>query len=170
MKFSFKKMGAPLSAALIVALSFAGFMGVKNLCLEQRILDISDTMETVSDQAIRKDITPIDIKAGAAVLMDQKTGQLIYSLNGDKKMAPASVTKVMTMLLVMEACEDKKISPDDKVTVSENAASMGGSQMYMEPGEEHTVDELMYGVAMASANDGCVAFKKETEKGERAII
>ena len=76
------------------------------------------------------------------------------------------MTKVMTMLLVMEAVDGGKITLKDKVTVSERAASMGGSQMYMEVGETHTVTELLKGVAMASANDGCVALKMEKEKGE----
>ena len=65
----------------------------------------------------------------------------------------------MTLLLILEACDSGKISLDDKVTVSERAAAMGGSQMYMEPGEQHTVEELLKGVIMVSANDGCVAFK-----------
>jgi len=90
-------------------------------------------------------------------VVDASGGKVLFAQNAKEKLPPASVTKVMTMLLVLEACEQGKISLDDKVTVSENAACMGVSQMYLEPGEVHTVEELMMGVAMVSANDGCVA-------------
>ena len=78
----------------------------------------------------------------------------MFQQNAHEELPLASVTKVMTMLLVMDSVDAGKISLDDEVTISERAASMGGSQMYMEVGETHTVQELLKGVAMASANDG----------------
>ena len=161
MKFPFKKIEAPLCIALVIALGFGGFMGVKQMCISQRSIDVAGSIETINDEAVQSPAADSTngpkIKAKAAVLIDSQTGKVIYAANADKKLPPASVTKVMTMLLAMEAVDSGKISLEDKVTISDNAASMGGSQMYMEPGETHTVAQLLEGVAMVSANDGCVA-------------
>ena len=161
MKFPFKKIEAPICIALVIALGFGGFMGVKNMCIKQRTIDVSQSIETVNDEVSQSKTADSKggpkIKAKAAVLIDSATGKVIYALNADKELPPASVTKVMTMLLAMEAVDSGKITLDDEVTISDNAASMGGSQMYMEPGETHTVAQLLEGVAMVSANDGCVA-------------
>ena len=102
--------------------------------------------------------------------MDASTGKVLFQQDAHKELPPASVTKVMTMLLVMEAVDSGKISLDDTVTISERAASMGGSQMYMEVGETHTVAELMEGVAMASANDGCVALAEFVAGSEEIFV
>ena len=99
----------------------------------------------------------LNVAAKSAVLMDVGTKTILYSQNGDEQLPPASITKIMTMLLVMEAVDSGQISLEDQVAISERAASMGGSQMYMEPGEIHTVEELMKGISMVSANDGAVA-------------
>lgn len=161
MKFPFKKIEAPICIALVIALGFGGFMGVKNMCIKQRSIDVAQSIETVNDEISQSGIADTKsgpkIKAKAAVLIDSATGKVIYAQNADKKLPPASVTKVMTMLLAMEAVDSGKITLEDEVTISDNAASMGGSQMYMEPGETHTVAQLLEGVAMVSANDGCVA-------------
>jgi len=98
-----------------------------------------------------------DVDAKSAILMDASTGKILYEKNIHDKLPPASVTKIMTMLLAMEALEIKQISLEDKVIISERASKMGGSQLYLEPNEEKTVEELMKGIALASANDGCVA-------------
>ena len=161
MKFPFKKIEAPICIALVIALGFGGFMGVKNMCIKQRSIDVAQSIETVNDEISQSGIADTKsgpkIKVKAAVLIDSATGKVIYAQNADKKLPPASVTKVMTMLLAMEAVDSGKITLEDEVTISDNAASMGGSQMYMEPGETHTVAQLLEGVAMVSANDGCVA-------------
>lgn len=99
----------------------------------------------------------IDISSKSAVLLDVSSGKVLYEKNCHEKLPPASVTKVMTMLLICEAIEDGKIKLDDEVTISENAASMGGSQIFLEPGEVQKVDTLLKGIAVASANDACVA-------------
>lgn len=164
MKFPFKKIEAPICITLVIALGLGGFMGVRNMCIEQRVVNVSQSIETVNDEITDTGMDSDgnsaagpDIDAKAAVLIDAVTGHVIYAVNANKKLPPASVTKIMTMLLAMEAVESGKITLEDKVTVSENAASMGGSQMYMEPGEIHTVSQLIEGIAMVSANDGCVA-------------
>ena len=97
------------------------------------------------------------IEARSALLMEPISGNIIYEKNIDEKFAPASVTKVMTMLLTIEAVDNGKINLDDKVTCSENAKNMGGSTMLLDTGEIRTVEELIKGVAIASGNDAAVA-------------
>jgi len=99
----------------------------------------------------------LTIDAKAAVIMEASSGEIIFEQNGDERRAPASVTKVMTMLLIYEALEQNRIAWDDVVTVSEYAAGMGGSQIYLEPMEQQTVRDLVKSVVIASANDGAVA-------------
>ena len=99
----------------------------------------------------------IPIEAPCAVLMEKTTGTVLYEKNAHERCAPASVTKVMTMLLVTEAIEAGVIGPDDMVTASETAASMGGSQIWLEAGERMSVDEMLKCVAVVSANDCAVA-------------
>lgn len=108
--------------------------------------------------------------ARSAVLMDADTGTILYEKNGHEPLPPASITKVMTMLLVMEALERGEIQLDEKVTVSEHAASMGGSQIFLEVGEQMTVDDLLKGVAMASANDASVALAERVAGSEELFV
>ena len=89
--------------------------------------------------------------------MEVKTGEIIFSKNPDKQLAPASMTKIMTMLLVMESLANEEITLEDEITVSSNAARMGGSQIYLEVGEKMTLEELMKAIAISSANDASVA-------------
>ena len=103
------------------------------------------------------DNSNINISSKSAILMDVDSGQVLYEKNAHEKLPPASVTKVMTMLLICEALDSGKIKIDDQVQVSEIASSMGGSQIFLEPGESQTVDTLLKGIAVASANDACVA-------------
>ena len=99
----------------------------------------------------------LDISSKSAVLMDASTGKILYEKNSHEKLPPASVTKVMTMLLICEALESGKIKEDDDVQISEVASSMGGSQIFLEPGEIQKVDTLLKSIAVVSANDACVA-------------
>lgn len=99
----------------------------------------------------------IDDKSKSSILLCADTGEVIYEKNAYEHLSPASVTKVMSMLLVLEAIESRKISPDDEVSTSENAVAMGGSQIWLEQGETMTVDELFKAVVIASANDACTA-------------
>jgi D-alanyl-D-alanine carboxypeptidase (penicillin-binding protein 5/6) len=96
-------------------------------------------------------------QARSAVLMDASSGKVLFEKNSHEPLPPASITKVMTMLLIMEAIEQGKIKLTDQVRVSENAASMGGSQVFLQPGEQMSVDHMLKAIAMASANDASVA-------------
>ena len=93
-----------------------------------------------------------------AILMEATTGTILYEKDADKEKPPASVTKVMTLLLIFEALSKKQITLNDTVTVSEHAASMGGSQVFLEPGETQSVDTMIKCIAVSSANDACVAY------------
>ena len=100
---------------------------------------------------------PVTVKAKAAVLMDVDSGKVLMSMNADEKLYPASVTKIMTLLLVTEALDNGKISLSDTVTASASAASKGGSQIWLKEGEQMTVDDLLKATAVYSANDACTA-------------
>ena len=102
----------------------------------------------------------IEISAPSAILMEASTGKVIYEKDADTARPPASVTKVMTMLLIFDALESGKIKLEDEVTTSEFAASMGGSQVFLEPGETQTVDTMLKCISVASANDACVAMSE----------
>lgn len=101
--------------------------------------------------------TGMNIEAKSALLMEPSSGKILYENNADEKFAPASVTKVMTMLLAMESVDGGKIKLDDKITCSENAKNMGGSTMLLDTGEIRTVEEILKGIAIASGNDAAVA-------------
>lgn len=149
------------------ALILCAFVGIgKNLPKQDPI-----ELETVNDEPVSEDKeAPFEVAAKGAVLIDADTGEVLFQQNAHEELPLASVTKVMTMLLVMDAVDSGKISLDDEVTISERAASMGGSQMYMEFGETHTVRELLKGVAMASANDGCVALSEYVAGSEEIFV
>lgn len=100
----------------------------------------------------------VDDEIKSAILIEQSTGTVLYEKNADERLSPASVTKVMTALLVMEAIEYGKLGLDDIITVSANASAMGGSQIFLEIGEEISVTELLKGLMVASGNDAAVAF------------
>ena len=110
------------------------------------------------------------VEAGAVVLMEQETGTVLCEENAHDKLEPASVTKVMTLLLVMEALDSGGLSKEDLVTVSAHAASMGGSQVYLEEGESMTVDDLLKAVAVASGNDAAVALAEHLAGSEEAFV
>lgn len=104
----------------------------------------------------------LPVQAEAALLMEKETGQVLYAKNEHQAMEPASVTKVMTLLLVMEAIDSGTLSYDDAVTVSAYAASMGGSQIFLSEGESITVEDLLKGVCVSSGNDAAVALAEKT--------
>ena len=110
------------------------------------------------------------VEAGAAVLMEKETGTILCEQNAHDKREPASVTKVMTLLLVMEALDEGRIAPTDQVTVSAHAASMGGSQVYLKEGEQMSVEELVKAVAVVSGNDAAVALAEHIDGSEEAFV
>ncbi len=112
----------------------------------------------------------LQIQSTSALLMEGSTGQIIYEKNKDEKLHPASITKIMTMLLIFEALNEGKISLADEVTVTEHAASLGGSQVYLEPGEIQTVETMLKCIAIASANDASVAMAEYIAGTEEEFI
>ncbi|HOQ14864.1 MAG TPA: serine hydrolase, partial [Bacillota bacterium] len=106
--------------------------------------------EALSSEADAVQTTALSLNAKSVILMEASTGRVLYESNADERLRPASVTKIMTILLVMEAIKAGTISYDDIVSVSENAASMGGSQVYLEPGEQMSVEELLKCVIISS--------------------
>lgn len=111
----------------------------------------------ISASAKNESTMPIDVKAKSAVLMDQTTGRVLMKMNENEKIYPASVTKIMSMLLVAEAIDSNTIRLTDEVPASTNASKKGGSQIWLKEGETMTVDELLKATAVYSANDACTA-------------
>ena len=112
----------------------------------------------------------LDIGGKSALLMDAATGQILYEANAHEPLAPASVTKVMTMLLIMEAIDSGKIGWDDTVTASEAAAAKGGSQIYLKVGETMTVTDMVKSIAVSSANDCACAMAEHLAGSESAFV
>lgn len=111
-----------------------------------------------------------EIEAPCAILTEASTGRVIYEKNADESLHPASITKIMTLLIIFDAIDDGSISPEDTVTVSEHAASMGGSQVFLEPGETQTIETMIKCIAIASANDACVAMAEHISGSEDAFV
>ena len=111
-----------------------------------------------------------DLACKSAILVDAETGEVLYEQNADEALPPASVTKVMTLLLVMEAIDEGRVSLSDMVRVSANAASMGGSQVFLEEGEEMCVEEMLKCVIIASANDCAVALAEYVSGSEEGFV
>lgn len=112
----------------------------------------------------------LSLPVKSAILMDQNTGGILYEMNADQKLPPASITKIMSLLLFMEALENGKIALTDTVTCSEIAAGFGGSQIWLKPGEEMTVDDLLKAVAVQSANDATVCLAEYVAGSETAFV
>ena len=112
----------------------------------------------------------LNVEAKSALLVEPSNGKILYEKNSHEKFAPASVTKIMTMLLAMEAVDNGKIKLTDKVTASENAKKMGGSTMLLENGEIRTVEELLKGIAIASGNDAAVAMAEYLGGSEASFV
>lgn len=112
----------------------------------------------------------ISISAKSAILVERSTGRVLFEYDAEKKTAPASITKIMTLLLVLEAVENNKLGYETEITASEHACSMGGSQIWLEPGEVFTVHELLKAAAIASANDACVALAEAVSGSEEAFV
>jgi serine-type D-Ala-D-Ala carboxypeptidase (penicillin-binding protein 5/6) len=106
----------------------------------------------------------------SAILIDRDTGTIMYEKNSEEKLPPASMTKIMTMLLIMEAIDQGKLKLDEKIRTSEHAASMGGSQIFLEPGEEMTTEEMLKGIAIGSGNDAAVAVAERLAGSEEEFV
>ena len=154
-----------LCVSLIFSLNIVSAATVSSEC------DISDIAvpidTTVTDAAIG---TKLDIKAKSAILMEVNTGKILYEQNADEQLPPASITKIMSLLLIMEAIDSGKMSLEDVVTASDHACSMGGSQIWLEPGETMTVDDLLKATVIASANDATVALGEQIAGSEEGFV
>ena len=117
----------------------------------------NETDAKTSKETTTENTNNLNLESGGAILIEQKTGQVLYDHNMHEKLRPASVTKVMSILLIMEALDSGQISLTDKVPCTEDAAGMGGSQIWLEVGEELTVDEMLKAICVVSANDCTVA-------------
>ena len=114
--------------------------------------------------------TPVAVRAPSAILIDAATGTILFEKNADERREPASVTKVMTLLLVMEALDAGQIGWDDQVTASAAAAAKGGSQIYLEEGERMSMDEMLKSVVVSSANDCATALAEHVAGSEAAFV
>lgn len=122
------------------------------------------------EDAVAENTAEMELSAETAILMEAETGRVLFEREADKALPPASVTKVMTLLLIFDALEDGKITLDEEVTTSEYAASMGGSQVFLETGEKQTVDTMIKCIAVASANDACVAMAEKVAGTEEQFV
>jgi D-alanyl-D-alanine carboxypeptidase (penicillin-binding protein 5/6) len=137
-------------------------------------LEEGDT-ETVDASIFLEDVpaaspSDLNISAPSAILIEKETGQVIFEKNADEQLEPASVTKVMTILLIVEAIDTGKITMDDMVTTSAYAASMGGSQIWLEEGEQMSVREMLKCIVVASANDCAVAMAEYISGSESVFV
>ncbi len=112
----------------------------------------------------------MELGAKSAILIDQNTGKVLYNKNENERLAPASMTKIMSLILIMEKLDDGSLRLDDKIEISTEASSMGGSQIFLNPGESYLVKDLIKGVAMASANDAVVALAEKTYGSKEHFI
>jgi len=143
--------------------------GEGEVVVTESSLEVVETEAPVEENSEIKDLD-LGILAKSAVLLDANSGKFLYEQNSHEQLPPASITKIMTMLLAMEAIERGQISLEDEVTISQRAASMGGSQMYMEQGETQTVETLLKGMAIGSANDACVACAEYVAGTEQMFV
>lgn len=159
-----------LSLILIFAFIFCGTVNAESVTVSSEC-DISD-LEVPLSTAVEVSAvgTTLDIKAKSAVLLEPHTGKVLYEQNADEKLPPASITKIMSLLLVMEALERGDFDLETVVTASEHACSMGGSQIWLEPGEGMTVDDLLRATVIASANDACVALGELIAGSEEGFV
>lgn len=140
-----------------------------SLCMILALLPLSSQAESISLVQENTEIN-LNLPCRSAILIEQTTGQVLYAQDADQQLPIASVTKIMTLLLTMEEVKKGTVSLDDLVPISEYAASMGGSQVFLEPGEEITLHEILKAVFVSSANDGAMALAELIRGSEDAFI
>ncbi|MDQ0194470.1 D-alanyl-D-alanine carboxypeptidase (penicillin-binding protein 5/6) [Paenibacillus wynnii] len=155
-----KKLGYVITMLLVLCIVIGPFSQASAAFAEEK-------SKSSTGKAASVDLAP---GARSAILLDAGTGTIIYEKNSHDKLPPASITKIMTMLLTVEALDEGRLQLTDKVRTSEYAASMGGSQIFLEPGEEMTVDEMLKGIAMASGNDASVAMAEKIAGSETSFV
>ena len=156
---------------LSVCMLFGMTVSAKESVTVSSECDISDIDVPLDSTTVNAAIgQTLDIKAKSVELMEPNTGKVLYESNSDEKLPPASITKIMSLLLVMEAIDRGDISLETVVTASEHACSMGGSQIWLEPGETMTVNDLLKAAVIASANDACVALGETVAGSEEGFV
>ena len=155
-----KKRNQRLAALILIPLLLIPLLG-----LSASANTVMPIAETVNEEKI-----DLGLECKSAVLMEANTGVMLYEQNADEALPPASVTKIMTLLLVMEAIEEGKVTLDDTVRTSAHAASMGGSQIFLEEGEEMSVEDMIKSVVIASANDAACALAEHIAGSEAAFV
>lgn len=150
-----------LLAVMLICIQTLQFSMVPNVLAEETTT--TPGTEQTSD-------TAVEVTAPSAILMEMTTGTVLYEKDSDTARPPASVTKVMTMLLIFDALAEGKIQLEDEVTTSEYASSMGGSQVFLETGEKQTVETLLKCISIASANDACVAMAEYISGNEEEFV
>ena len=155
-----------LSLALIFTFAFP--CSAKTVSMEYEADDLNVPLEAVA--TVGEIGQTLDIKAKSCILMEAKTGKILYEDNADEVTAPASITKIMSLVLIMEALDDGRLTLETVVTASEHAAKMGGSQIWLEPGEQMTVNDLLKATVIASANDATVALAEAVSGSEETFV
>ncbi len=156
---------------LTVFLFFEGISSVPAICMESgRLIPESGQSSSETQLADGASSDSIQLSAPSALLMEASTGTILYEKDSHAILHPASITKIMTLLLIFDALEASQIAFDDTVTVSEYAASMGGSQVFLEAGETQTVDTMIKCISVASANDASVAMAEFICGSEQAFV
>ena len=150
-----------LLAVMLICIQTLQFSMVPNVLAEETTT--TPGTEQTSD-------TAVEVTAPSAILMEMTTGTVLYEKDADTARPPASVTKVMTMLLIFDALAEGEIQLEDEVTTSEYASSMGGSQVFLETGEKQTVETLLKCISVASANDACVAMAEYISGNEEEFV
>ena len=163
MRKHFKKRVVSFLAALCIC-----FCATFGIIAEASAVPIQSDEEETSDVGVPDGSLGFDCKS--VILMEEKTGTVLYKQDAELALPPASVTKIMTLLLVMEAIESGCVLPDTRISISANAASMGGSQVYLKEGEVMTVEELLKSVIIASANDAAVALAEHISGSVSAFV
>ena len=162
-----RTLTALLSAALLLCAACPVF-AARTVSSECDISDIDEPI--VATDAAPAAGAALDIKARSAILLEPTTMQILYEVNGDEQLPPASITKIMSLVLIMEAIDRGDFTTEDVITASDHAASMGGSQIWLEPGESMTVDDLLKAAVIASANDATVALAEKVAGSEEGFV
>lgn len=163
-------LGILLSACLCVQSVYAMPAPPDILYEEEQEETTVETQENEETEESGKQAAGPEVSAPSVILMEASTGTVIYEKDADTARPPASVTKIMTLLLIFDALEEGKISLEEEVTTSEYAASMGGSQVFLEVGEKQTVDTMIKCISVASANDACVAMAEYIAGNEEEFV
>lgn len=164
----------PVSHKIPPALTGAAALSASDIIFMEEPTPSADAALSASDTVLMEEPAPpadgVTVTAPSALLMEASTGTVVYEKDAHTQLPPASITKIMTLILIFDALEKGSIHLEDTVTVSEYAASMGGSQVFLEPGETQTVDTMIKCISVASANDACVAMAEFIWGSEQEFV